>query len=264
MERQGGADSRREGRPGRARTPAHCPPGGCSGSGHRGRGRRRRGAGGGRAGAGRWALGSGRRCARAGAGRVRPPRAAGRAAFLMCHQHVEPGRTVPAGRTPLSPRCAPDLRGVSRPCSSCHRVGFIPFAEVIPKSRAGRARPRALGNWLGALGASRTSGRGVLVLGEAPRDTSGKTRARPCSERRLWLGRAPAPRPAKPSAGNRGGAELGLASAAWECDQVFLRVSGSHSSGRRLSPRLPPRRSTVPRDGARPVTLRGLGLEPAA
>lgn len=71
-------------------------------SGRLGRGRRRCGASGGRAGAERGPLGW-RRLRWAGAGRVGPPGATGRAAFLMCHQHVEPDRAKRASeRNPVT------------------------------------------------------------------------------------------------------------------------------------------------------------------
>lgn len=105
-----------------------------------------------------------REAVRAGAGRVRPPGAVGRAAFLMCHQHVEPARAaLRAGGTPLT------FEGSRRP---------TPFPAVPGPCSSGRWRQlppgpgrveRGPGPRPGARGAPGTSGRRVR-LAAAPHD----------------------------------------------------------------------------------------------
>lgn len=86
----------------------------------------------------------------AGAGRVRPPGAAGRAAFLMCHQHVEPAPAAPAA---ASRHHSPNFRAISTPRSSPRRAG------LVRATWAGAAAARR--SWAGCAGGIHRRARGT-------------------------------------------------------------------------------------------------------
>ncbi|XP_073875054.1 uncharacterized protein [Macaca fascicularis] len=228
-----------------------------------------------------------REAVRAGAGRVRPPGAAGRAAFLMCHQHVEPGRAAASKRT------LPQLsRGLAIPLLSRLRPARSPSGGGSggPQVPGRSSETTAPGQEREGLPERRGAGPGSRLRPQCPGGGAGSAvrEGAACGER---LAPAPAPRPAplaprhspaELSAGNRGGAELGLAGAAWERGEVSRRVTLAPHSGVGLwwggfGPRTSPSPSAVPRPAPRRpgggleaaerakrrVTLRGLGLEPA-
>lgn len=185
------------------------PPGLRAEAGGLGRGRCRRGAGGRRAGAERGPLGSRRLCW-ADAGRVGPPGATERAAFLMCHQHVVPGRVERA-----SERNPATLEG---PCCSAH---------VLPCAAGGPRRSPRSGSRSGEAGGSSAR--------RAPSYGNSGARGPGCGHRvgRSGLGpEAPQFGPASPGWAQVTGRRAPGASRARRAGAgKFLGVQPSHSGG---------------------------------
>ncbi|XP_073735682.1 uncharacterized protein [Callorhinus ursinus] len=147
-----------------------------------------------------------REAGRPGAGRVRPPGAAGRAAFLMCHQHVELARAAQESERAELPQlsrglaapfpAAPGSRSLGRGAAAAPRSGQV---ERGPGSRPG---PRA-----GHPG-RRGAGPGSQLL---PRPPAAATRARRCGKARPTVGGTPPaaqPRPCAPTDLSADGVEL--------------------------------------------------------
>lgn len=185
-----------------------------------------------------------REAVRAGAGRVRPPGAVGRAAFLMCHQHVELARAARASGTP------PTFEGSRRAAPLPAAPGSRSRGEGAAAAPRSRRVERGPGARPGARGGTGTSGRGTRLAANSPIPGGGGVagsavrEGAACGGRRPARRSAPALRPADLSAGNRGGAQLGLAGAAWDRGEVSRCVTlvlsaGGAGSGTAGCPHLP-------------------------